>query len=196
MKGTDIKLNTLIDTLFLLFIGLGGGFIGGGLMNCSVQRFLKHPVGINGLMFLLLFFTCNFTSDEGTALEVIFVRTLLLYALFILLLKNEYRMLILGFILLFTVYILDIQIKYYQAVIDKEAGQEHVNHVETPDGFSEASYLDKIDDFENARDILEYVTLGVLVVGIGLYMNKQYNDHKGSFSFVKFFFGTGGCENK
>jgi len=196
MKGSDIKLNNLIDTIFLLFIGLGGGFIGGGLMNCSVQRFLKHPLGINGLLFLLLFFTCNFTSDEGTEIEVILVRTIILYALFILLLKNEYRMLIVGFVLLFTVYLLDIQIKYYQAVIDKEDGQDHVNHVETPDGFTEAGYLNKINDFENVRDIAEYVTLGVLVVGMGLYMNKQYNDHKGSFSLGKFIFGTGSCANK
>ena len=194
MKGSDIKVNNLVDSIFLLFIGLGGGFIGGGLMNCSVQRFLKHPLAINGLLFILLFFTSNFTSDDGTKIEVILVRTLILYALFILLLKNEYRTLIISFLLLFTVFLLDIQIKYYKAVIDSSKNHTEVDHVEIPDDFTLAGYENKIKDIENARDIIEYVLLGVLILGMILYFNKQYRDHYENFNLFTFFLGTGSCD--
>lgn len=195
MKTSDLELNKLPDVLFLLFIGLGAGFVGKGLMNCSVQRFLKTPLGMNSLFIILLLFTSSFTAREGTPLSVVFVRTALVYALFILLLKNDYRMLIVGFILLLTIYLIDHQIKYYESVIDRFNGQDHVDHIDLPSGFELSSYENKIESYENARNVLEYITLGVLFVGMLMYANKQYNDHRKDFSIIKFIFGTGKCEN-
>ena len=164
-------------------------------MNCSVQRILQTPLGANALMFLLIFFTCNFTSDEGTSLQVICVRAVLLYVLLILLLKNDHRMLVVGFVILFTIYILNLQSKYYQAVIDASNGQDDLNELVIPGDYSQDKYEDRIETMNKIRDILEYVLMGSLLLGFVLYFRKQYVDHPKNFSVSKFFFGTGSCEH-
>ena len=95
----------------------------------------------------------------------------IIYILFIFLAKQTYEMFILNILLIFTIFILFIQIKY----------EKNLN--------SDPNNLIVLNNY------LQFLLVISLIVGFVLYYNKQYNDHKENFNNLKFLLGTNQCSN-
>ena len=46
----------LFDTLFLLFLGTLGGFIGGGITACQMQKLVRDNIYVKQLLFFIIIY--------------------------------------------------------------------------------------------------------------------------------------------
>ena len=88
----------MFDTLFLLFLGTLGGFIGGGITSCEIQRIIRDNVLVKQFIFFIIIFTTNSFVQKNSDLLNTFIRSCLLFVVFILLMKNNYKSIILSLI--------------------------------------------------------------------------------------------------
>ena len=183
-KPEYFKLDSLVDALFLTFLGVLGGFIGGGIASKSIQRLIAQSAVVkNVILFLLIWFTSSFTSDgahEGPAVH--FVQAVMLYVLLVLLMKTVLPAFVVAAFLLLANYITRKQIAYMDA----------------HDLFFQANGSDELKQAGAkkrqmiilAQDCLAYASLVSIVIGVGFYMSKQIKDKGGSFNVFSFFLGA------
>jgi hypothetical protein len=174
---TSFDLSPNIRALFLLFLAISGNFLGNTL-NCSIQKVLtENSIMRHMFIILMIYFTIDYSSKSSMNPLEILKSTLIIYILFILLTKQTHIMFIINFVLIFIIYILFIQSQYVKGIEDDREilfDEEYVLMI--------SSYLQKI----------LYVTL---IIGFGLYFNKQYIDHRKDFDITKFFFGLNRCSS-
>lgn len=195
-KAQYFKLHNLNSALFLTFLGCLGGFIGGGLAAKSIQRIIgQYAVVKNGILFLLIWFTSSFTAGgAGESPAVHVVQAVMLYVLFVLLMKTTMVTFLIAAALLLGTFVLGRQISYMDAhdLFHIDVHKEALAAAPGDEGKKKAAAdaVNKRKKFELAQDILGYVAIAIVLVGVGLYMRKQMRDKAGSFNVVTFFMGA------
>ena len=77
----------LTEAFFLLFLAIAGNFLG-ETMGCKTQFYLsKKPLLKQLVLFLMIYFTTNFTSTKTHSPKTMLKRTLLLWIVFIIFAK-------------------------------------------------------------------------------------------------------------
>lgn len=161
----------LIDSLFFLFLG-SSGTIGANISSCRLRRNLeKNPYLRHFIFFIIIYFTNSIIQDD--TIKGSFTNTLLLYSMFIILMRNDYRVIILVVALLFLHKITT------QYLVELNTNNES---------------KDKIEKWEKNNKYI--VHLGVAIMGVGFLYNI-YNKSKkfgSSFSVLEYIFQNVGCK--
>ena len=145
-------------------------------MNCDLQRILRsNPYAIYMFGLIAFFFLFTVLDPNNTAsLQVIWLKTLGVYALFVLMTKAKWYFVIPVLVLL----LIDQCIKRYHA--------------------NKASLGEAVDEAANLRtnNIFLGLVIALIVVGMFHYMYLQSLEYKDQFSIVKFFFGVSSHDNQ
>ena len=91
----------MFDTLFLLFLGTLGGFVGGGITSCEIQKIIRDNVFVKQFIFFIIIFSTNSFVQKNSDVLSTFIRSFILFTVFIILMKNNYKSIILSIVLLF-----------------------------------------------------------------------------------------------
>lgn len=167
----DITYSTEIRAVFLLFIAISANFLGNTL-NCNLQKTLiESPILRHFFLFLIIFFTIDFTSKSELEPLEIFKKSLLIYIFYILLTKQNFQFLSVIIVLLILIYLTNIQINVKK------------------------NKLEDTTDMEKTMKYLSYIIGLLAIVGFALYLKKQYKDHYKTFDILKFIFGTNKCQS-
>ena len=150
------------------------------IVNCDLQRFIKqnpaffHIVGLTAFLFL---FTLLDTKNNSS-IQVILIKTIFVYFIFVLMTKSKWYFVIPVLILLLTDQIL----KKNLAFIEQRAEEpkEKIEQLHTQQ--------------QKITFILNIVIIVLIFVGASHYMILQKIEYKDKFSFWKFLFGVSQCK--
>jgi len=158
-------------SVLLLFLGMFGGVISKGLMNCKIMKYVTEKIWVKHLIFaILIVFAVGFAGEKPRTAGTIVWTAVLIYVGFMMLMKSY------PLVSAFSIAFLLIMFVALEA--------QKFGIVETEE---ESSNLSPVVMFSA---ILSGVTL---VFGFGFYMYKQWSEHPKDFSFISFFFGTNKC---
>lgn len=153
-------------------------------VNCDLQRFLRsnnvvsHLVGI--VAFFFLFTVVD--NDNKASLAMTWLKTVLVYLLFILTTKSKWYFAAITLVLLLG------DLSY----------QKHVEHKKSTNSGKGNENAIALEEENNKRISLMFNVLVVIsiVVGTVHYCFVQREQHKNRFSYLQFFLNRGSCKNK
>jgi len=158
--------NTFESTgaISMLMLWLLFGFLS-TFVNCDLQRLMTQNIITRHVISLLAFFFLFTLIDSKANLLTTWIKTIVVYVLFILLTKNKWYIVLPVLALL----LVDQSLKRYK------------NEVTTDDGKT------RID---NARSFLNKIIIVIILLGTLDYYLIQKAEYKNRFSFIKFFLGN------
>lgn len=171
----NIDQQKMFDTLFLLFLGTLGGFVGGGITSCEIQRIIRDSVLVKQLIFFIIIFTTNSFVQKKSDLWTTFVRSSILFGVFILLMKNNYKSILFSITLLFINKLLLQHIEYLKK--DKKENS------------------DKIDKLNKVSKITTIISGVIILVGFFEYMREKKLEYGNQFKFLTFLLGSNKCKS-
>jgi len=80
----------MFDTLFLLFLGTLGGFVGGGITSCEIQKIIRDNVFVKQFIFFIIIFSTNSFVQKNSDFLSTFLCSFIFFIVFIILIKNNY----------------------------------------------------------------------------------------------------------
>ena len=167
----DLELN---KSLFLLFLVVCGNYIG-ELLGCKTQQLLSENIYMKHIVLLcLIFFTINLISDKKGHPFDILKKTILLWLFYLILTKMNIEFTIVVLFLLFSLYVFD----EYQNYLD-ESNEEYNK-----------------EEYEQNKIYLQYLIVGIALIGFIMYFMKQKKEHSKNFDPFKFILGTSECDFK
>ena len=175
MVNLDITFDNLpINNISILLLIISGNYLG-ELFPCKFQKslssnvYLKHVLGY---MTMVFFVTLN-DKLAGASLARTFVNSLILYLIFMIVIKSHIVFLYIIFGILMVIYLLTIQID-----ILEEQEKETVS----------------IKRLKTTRKILKIILLAVIPIGFLLYLGEKKLEYKKNFSYMTFLFGKSVCK--
>lgn len=170
------NIDDIVKGVFLLVLAVSGNFVAETL-GCKTQKLLSENMyAKHVIIVLMLYFAIGFTSsDVPTHPFEVGKTTIGIYILFLLFTKMDLTFTMVTFALLSITYITTTFIAYYKEV--------------TPDE------TDQIELIEKIKDGLLITMVGTILLGFGLYYNKQYNEYYKTWSPFKFIFGVNKCKS-
>jgi hypothetical protein len=178
MNFTDII--GLTTGFFLLFLALSGNFIA-ETMGCETQfmftnnRFFKHFI-----VFLLIFFTINFTSKENISPKENFGKSLFLWVFFILFTKMSFKFTFTVILLLLIIFIMEQQKEYVVYLSKKNNSQQSST---------------EIANLTKYQKTLSAISVVLVCIGFFSYFFARKREYKSKFDFSKFLFGINKCKS-
>lgn len=158
-----------------IFLWITFGYMA-ALLNCDLQRFLKHnPLAIHvvGLVAFFFLFTLLDTNNKGD-ISTIVIKTVFVYVLFMMMTKSKWYFVVPVICML----LLDQTIKK-RVVIQEVAGK----------------------NVEKEREVQQRITrwlnvaiVSLIIVGTLHYMFLQYIEYRHAFSLYRFFLGVTKCK--
>ena len=164
----------MFDTLFLLFLGTLGGFIGGGITSCEIQRIIRDNVLVKQFIFFIIIFTTNSFVQKNSDLLNTFIRSCLLFVVFILLMKNNYKSIILSILLLFINKLLMQHIQFIQSDKNKKL---------------------LVDKYNKVSKILTITAGIIIIIGFFEYMREKKLEYGKQFKILIFLLGSNKCKS-
>ena len=165
----------MFDTLFLLFLGTLGGFIGGGITSCEIQRIIRDSVLVKQFIFFIIIFTTNSFVQKKSDLLNTFIRSSILYGVFILLMKNNYKSIIFSIVILFANKLILQHIDFIKK--DKKKNKE------------------TIDKLNKISKILTIVAGVIILLGFIEYMREKKLEYGKQFRIFTFLLGSNKCKS-
>ena len=164
----------IMKGILLLVLAVAGNFVAETL-GCKTQKLLSENMFVKQtIIFIIVYFVINFTnSDDSVHPLKILKTTLSIYILFILFTKMNVQFTLIVFSLLIISYVISIFIDYYKKI--------------TPEDKKKINLLKKI------QNMLYILMISFILIGFGLYYNKQSMEHKKDWSAFKFIFGVNKC---
>jgi hypothetical protein len=178
----NVNSTKIILSILLIFIALSENFLKQGL-SCSVQRLLANNMWVKQLsIFFMIYFTIVITNDDDNIPPLSFLReTLFIFVIFMVFQKTIPWATLSLFILFICIFIFNKHLKY----LEKQQENSPYNH----------DLHIQIKFFRDASNFMSWSLIPLLLIGHGLYLRKQYNDHNQTFDFVKFYIGVRKCRN-
>ena len=170
-----MELDSIIEVnqgVFLIFLVLAGTYIK-ELLSCSVRELIDNNIMAKQfIVFLMIFFAVTYTNKNNINPTFLFAKAVGVYLFYLVFMKQ----------IPFTFYLIlnGILILYVSDLYKKFEDQRKNN--------KNKKFL------ENMQKICLYLIILVAIIGFFLYMEKQYTDHKETFKFAKFIFGTVKCD--
>jgi len=159
-----------------MYLWLIFGFLS-TMLNCDLQRFLtSHPAFVHfmGIIAFFFLFTIIDTNNK-TSIGAVWLKTLLVYLLFVLMTKSKWYFVIPILLLL----LIDQTVKK-DIAIRQAAG----NNVED----------ETIQRQQHITRNINIMIFILIIVGVVHYMILQYQQYRQDFSILKFFFGITKCK--
>lgn len=161
MRVEDVRIGENINSLSFILIILGVSLMSRNIMSCRVQRYMKHPIVRNIILFNVFLLVSQYTGEDANV-GAKMIRAVIMYAIFIMFIKSDYRFMIASLILFSILLFL---------------------HNETERLKSPPKSL------KDARTSFEWIFLVSLILGFVVYFLEQYKKHE-QFSYLKFVFGV------
>ena len=163
-------------SIFILLLVITADF--SSIFPCRLQRnlsnniFLKHFFGFA----TMLFFVVLSTPLKNQDVLIIIRKSLMLYILFIMIIKTDYRFFIAIIILLAVLYLR--MLKKYEliAMLDDE-------DIKDP----------TIDTMIYINNIIFISVIVLTIIGFFIYMGEKKYEYKNKFSYINFLFGIYKC---
>ena len=134
-------------------------------MGCKIQYMFTNNIILKHIIIMLIIYsTISVIYTNISPYEKI-KRTLVIWIMFLLLIKNTLRIVSILVLLMFLQFILKDYIDYYK---NKNNSKEHV---------------EKLKKLNKLNDLLEYSIIILLVIGHITYINKQKNIFKSDFNY-------------
>jgi hypothetical protein len=166
----EISINA-VKGLFILFLVIVANFLGTTL-NCKVQKRLEHSIITRNIaIFFLIYFTINFYSEPENHLLDQMISTILIYFLFVFLMKQNEYFFILNLILIVVIFMVSQSKNFYQSHSKKQRAKE----------------------LEKTIAILKIIFLLSLFIGFIIYLRSEIAVEKNNFNFIHFMFGNKVC---
>ncbi len=164
----------MFDTLFLLFLGTLGGFVGGGITSCEIQRIIRDSVLVKQFIFFIIIFTTNSFVQKNSGVFNTFIRSCLLFTVFILLMKNNYKSILISIFLLFVNKLL---LQHIQS-IKKDKENKHL-----------------LNKYNKASKILTIAASIIIIIGFFEYMREKKLEYGTKFKILTFLLGSNKCKS-
>ena len=177
-----------IYTIFILILIISAEYLK-ELMPCKLDNVLKNNIYVKHFFcFLTLLFFVVITTEplKDKNLKEIIIKSIVLYVLFILLIKNDYRIFLSVMVLLGLIYI--ISLKKYE-LIDLIKKEQNIDII------TKKQYENEINTIILINNILFVIVIILIFIGFLFYMNKKKNQYKDQFHFLTFFFGNIKCKH-
>jgi len=154
-----------------LYLWLLFGFLS-TMVSCDLQRWMRDSLPFRHLVGIIAFFFLFTILDSGNKAPVIalWVKTLFIYGLFLMMVKSKWYFSIPVLIVL----VIDQSVKMHSEYLDKHLGAK-----------------EEVKNMEFVRQILNYVIIGLVVVGFGHYMLRQMAEFGDDFHMGTFLFSYG-----
>lgn len=168
-----VDLSGTFDTtnaLTYMFLWMIFGYLG-VMMSCDIQRLVRqnnivlHLFGLTAFFFL---FTLINDTNTSKSVAAIWVKTVFIYALFVLMMKSKWYFVIPVVILL----IIDQTFKKHIALNHNESDKRQ----------------------KKVTEILNIAIIVLIILGATHYWWRQYDEFGDNFSYMKFFFGVSPCK--
>lgn len=178
IQDNSFEVTTALAGLFLWLIF---NFLG-SMLNCDVQRIIKHNAVVRNIMGLIVFYFLFTVIDPNNNVHVgyVFLKTILVYTLFMLATKSRWQFIGAVLLLVFVDQVLKNHLSYLERDTLKEE-QEKTNL---------SQQRNKIKEM---RTVIMIIIVAVIITGSLDYMIKQRKEHKDRFAWSTFFLGTGAC---
>jgi hypothetical protein len=184
-KIQETPKSTLVSTLFILLLIIGGNFLA-PLFPCSIQRYFtnnmlpKHVLG-----FLTLYFFVELLSkNEESTLTGSLKESVGLYIWFLFASKMDKPYFLLLILTLLSMY----SLKLY---IDQE--KNNVNKINTEMIIEKK--VESITNLNKIEDLLFYIALIITLYGSYSYYTKKNLEYKKDFNLKLFVFGKPSCKS-
>ena len=162
----------IIDSLFFLFLGTIGAYIGTTITSCKLKTLLQTNKYFRHIFFFIIIYFTNSYIQNGNIKDTL-TNSLILYVMFILLMRNDYRVLISVILLL---------------VIHKLIDQ-HIRELTNQNESNE-----KIQKYKDANKIIIKLSILVMLLGFIYYMYKKKQKFGTRFSIQEYMFNNKGCK--
>ena len=163
----------LTEAFFLLFLAIAGNFLG-ETMGCKTQFYLsKKPLLKQLVLFLMIYFTTNFTSTKTHSPKTMLKRTLLLWIVFIIFAKMPPAHTFIVIMLAICIYTINNYKKYLATQKDKTQNKQ----------------------LEKYQQILMALIGLILLIGFVTYYKAKRLEYGRNFKFTKFIFGIQQCKS-
>lgn len=188
MKFLSID-SKMLDSLFLIFLGTLGGMIGNAVIACRIQELIYGNIYIKHFLFIIIiYFTISYVYEESNdkknddvkevttnnSILDIFSKTAIIYGMFILLMKNNYKCVVIVFLILFFNKIAS---QYIEKIsIDKKK-------------------IKQIESINKTRSYSIMIAGIVLVGGFVFYYFEKKKEYKNQFNNITFIFGSNQCKS-
>jgi len=168
-----LDINKILDITPLLFVvnlSILTNFIG-DTMSFKTQELFKNNMLLKHLIIVLLIYsTISVLYEELSPFERI-KKTIIIWIMYLLLVKNTLRIVGILVILMFLQFILEDYIKYLKRNNNNNKNNKN------------------IDKLNKLNRLLEYLILILLVIGHIIYINKQKMQFKSNFNYYDLYLG-------
>ena len=173
-----------IYSIFILILILTAGYC--DIFPCKIKRVLSENIYIKHFFTFLtmIFFVVLVESDENKKLNNILSNSLILYIIFIFVIKTEYRFFISIIFLLGITYIFRLK----KDEINKNK-KESINDDEKKKLDSELNFIAEINNF------IFIIVIILIIIGFLIYLGEKKLEYKNKFNFLVFLFGKTQCSN-
>ena len=185
----------LTDGFFLLFLAVSGNFIAETL-GCETQfLFSSNLIFKQIIVFLVLFFTINFTSKNQVNPIDGFIKAGILWLFFLFFTKMSVNFTLFVIVLLIIIFVIEKQKAYLNQ--NKENINNSINN-----STNNSTNIINQDREKNKTETLTIIqkillVLSLILVGTGFlrYYNTKKMEYKSAFKLKNFFFGVNKCKS-
>ncbi len=173
---------SFIKGLLLIALAVSGNFVGNTL-GCKTQYHMTNNMYVKHLVLIaIIYFTISFSSDTSSNPLSYIKTTFLLWSMYLLFTKQNILFTGISALLLFTSYMLDSYVTYYNDLISKETDETTKN-----------AYQNKLDIITKARSFIFYGAVVTIIVGFAMYFFDKYREYGKDFDILKFILGKTTC---
>jgi len=179
----------LVKALFLLILAICGNFLAGTL-SCQTQRMFKHIYAKHIILFFLIYFTINITTNanEEPADPSVELRNAgILYIVFHLFTKMDFYFSIIVFIMLCAIYILGNYRDLYDYRKKKLKKDPKMKELVW-------DYTRRDKEMQKYQTWLYYGSVGGILSGCFIYFLRKKKEYGSRFSLYTFFEGVEHCK--
>lgn len=151
-----------------LYLWLLFGFLS-NMVSCDFQKMMKNNLVLRhivGIVSFFLLFTVLDTTNK-VPVPILMIKTLFIYFLFLLMMKNKY----------YT------SIPILGLIVFDQVIKVHINYL-----MNINSPKEEITTWEKHRDTLNFGLIGLIIAGFLSYAYRQYNEFGDDFSWTKLLF--------
>ena len=169
----------LFKGIFLFIFVISGNYLG-QLLGCRLIYLLNENIITKHILgFITLFLTLAFTIDINTSLVKLFNISCILYILFILSSKTTKYI---NYLLIF-IFLISFIIQLYKDRLKKKKIINKINK-------NEKQHLEYIEKYNN---YIVKIIIGLLIIGLLIYIGEQKRSYKENFNYYTFFVGEINC---
>lgn len=185
----------LTDGFFLLFLAVSGNFIAETL-GCETQfLFSNNLIFKQIIVFLVLFFTINFTSkDEVNPIDG-FIKAAILWLFFLFFTKMTVNFTLFVILLLMIIFIIEKQKAYLNRTKKNTSDSTNILTNNLTNTINQDREKNKIDTLTRYQEILFILSFFLVAIGFTRYYNAKKIEYKSAFKLKNFFFGVNKCKS-